>query len=240
MGAQTKTDLASIGVLWGEPDPEAMEAIRQSRVSTVLLRKLQREMQETVRERIREVLLESVQLGLHPRDAATRLREEVGTILQATQARLNNIARTEQLDSYREAARQAQLANTDVVVGWIWMSVLSTTSCPSCISMHGSVHDVEESGPDDHPQGRCYRMPKTKSWAEMGFDITEPPSLIPDNQTWFNSLSEEQQRETLGPSRYEAWKEGRYPMDTWSKVVDNPDWRRSYQVSRPGEVVSAR
>jgi hypothetical protein len=36
----------------------------------------------------------------------------------------------------------------------------------------------------------------------------------------------------LGPSRYEAYKRGDYPMDKWSARRKNPGWRDSYQVSK--------
>jgi hypothetical protein len=70
-----------------------------------------------------------------------------------------------------------------------------------------------------------------KSWKDLGFDIEEPPSLVPDAGQWFAGLDEKTQRDILGPARHDAWKRGDYPMDQWAVKVPNPDWRASYQIS---------
>jgi len=74
-------------------------------------------------------------------------------------------------------------------------------------------------------------MPATKSWRELGFDIPEPPSLLPDAGTWFTNLPEADQVAILGPGRYAAWAEGRFPMSDWSVRRTTPGWRDSYGVA---------
>jgi hypothetical protein len=88
--------------------------------------------------------------------------------------------------------------HADVLRGWEWLAAMDERTCPSCWAQHGTIHTLDEPGPNDHPQGRCARNVLTKSWADLGFDITEPPSVTPDAQTVFDGLSAEQQKSDPG------------------------------------------
>lgn len=81
---------------------------------------------------------------------------------------------------------------------------------------------------------RCARVPRTKSWADLGFEgIPDPPDTTPDAEAWFNNLTTTQQTEILGPKRFEAWSRGDYPMSDWARRRSNAGWRDSYVVSPP-------
>src|SRR3546814_11471968 len=70
----------------------------------------------------------------------------------------------------------------------IWVAQLDRRTCPSCWSQHGSKHALDEPGPLDHQQGRCARLPVTRSWRDLGFDIDDPPSVVPDAETTFRGM----------------------------------------------------
>lgn len=126
-------------------------------------------------------------------------------------------------------------------------------NCPSCLAQHGTRHPMDEDGPIDHHQGRCTRLPVTKTWSELGFEgITEPdPHLTPqagDGVRWLQSQPAATQEKILGPKRYDAWRDGRYPPEDWSvrktHWSEGPDgkprqdWRDSMHVGpvrKPGE-----
>ncbi len=183
-------------------------------------------------EQMRGELVRSVAVGINPRDAARRIVARCQGVFDGGLARANVIARTEMLDAYRVAAQQSHKAAADVLQGWMWWSEMGLRTCPSCWAQHGSVHDLDEPGPQDHHQGRCSRVPVTKSWADLGLEgIDDPVSAVPDAEERFAQLTEAQQREILGPKRFEAWQQGRYPMSEWSRRVSNGDWRDSYITS---------
>lgn len=189
---------------------------------------------EQVMDVIRRELIRGVAAGSNPRETARRMVQRVEGHVNGRWglSRALTIARTETLDAHREAARTARMENVDVLAGWIWISKLDVRSCPSCFARHGTFHEVDEPGPHDHQSGRCTAMPKTKTWAELGFeDIDEPTDITPDAGERFRSLPEEDQRRILGPRRYQAWVEGRYPMGDWSTRRTSPGWRDSYHVS---------
>lgn len=232
MDTQTQTALASIGLKWNVPDGEAMKALAQSKISTKLLHNMPVWAAEDLRSEMQKLLLRGPTLGWHPNTVASLMHQEMGRSLAASEARLKNIARTEILDAYRGGAKATQMANADVLQGWVWMSVLGFNTCPSCIAMHGTTHDLSENGPDDHPQGRCYRMPLTKNWADLGIDLVEPPSVLPNAQSWFDNLDVELQWKILGAKRCEAYWAGEYEMRHWAQSVANPGWRRAFYPSK--------
>jgi hypothetical protein len=98
--------------------------------------------------------------------------------------------------------------------------------------MHGTLFPLEQPGPEGHQNCRCARVPKTKSWADLGFEgMDEPESLMPDAATVFDTLPTGTQRDILGPRRYNAWQAGDYPIDSWATKRSNDGWRDSWVPS---------
>lgn len=194
---------------------------------------------------VRRELIRGVAAGSNPRTTAARIvkrAERYG--FNGGLTRALTIARTETLDAHRAAAALGQAEHADVLAGWSWLAKLDARTCPSCWAQNGTVHDLTEPGPLDHQQGRCGRLPVTKSWADLGFgDIEEPPSLMPDAGSAFEALPATEQLQILGPSRHAAWVAGEFPMDAWSVRRTTPGWRDSYGVapvpkSNPGRRVA--
>lgn len=216
-----------VKVEWNRPNPLAAD---KAVAHTNLVRGLAADTRARVQAELDGVLKEAVRDGHHPYETTRALRKAFAGEVEVAEYRLRNIARTEQLDAYRAGSREAELANSDVLKGWRWMASLSPTSCPSCIAMHGSLHPIDESGPDDHPQGRCYRVPVTKDWGELGFTgVDDNPLPSTTGEAWFNEQSAAVQRQLLGGRGYEAWRAGAYRTKDWVTERPAPDgWRRSF------------
>jgi SPP1 gp7 family putative phage head morphogenesis protein len=216
---------------WSRVDARQIEAIvrRSTEQITSQLLPLPTQAYDVVRRE----LIRGVASGSNPKKTAARMvaRAEKQFHGGLSLSRALRIARTETLDAHRTAAALAQAEHADVLAGWSWLAKLDTRTCASCWAQHGRVHDLAEPGPLDHPQGRCGRLPVSKSWADLGFDVEEPPSLMPDAADVFEGLSSEEQLEILGPSRYVAWVLGDYPMESWSQRRTADGWRDSFTVS---------
>lgn len=176
-------------------------------------------------------LLRSIPIGDNPRTAARNIVNRVEGRFNGGLTRALTIARTESLDAYRTAAQRQQQTNADVLGSWQWVASLSARTCPACLSLHGSRHPLEEPGPEGHQNCRCARVPVTKTWRELGIDLDEAPSVLPDGGVWFNSQPAETQRKILGPTRYEAWRAGGYPREAWAVKRHTPGWRDSWVPS---------
>ena len=219
-----------VEIAWNRPNYVAGS---RASVHTKLLDELEEKTRAGVKADLDRVFKDAVTHGTHPYETAANMRKVFEEHIEVAQYRLTRIARTEQLDAYRAGGRAAELANADVLEGWIWAASLSATSCPSCIALNGTKHPLDESGPDDHPNGRCYRVPVTKSWKDLGFNIADRPVEIDDSAAFFASLTESQQKDILTQRGYRAWRAGGYRMEDWARVVPaSSQWRRHFTPAR--------
>lgn len=178
-------------------------------------------------EQMRRVLVRGVAVGDNPRKAAREMLRRAEGAFNGGLTRALVIARTEILDAHRAAARGWRVANDDVCDGWVWSATLDLRTCPSCLAMHGTEHDVAEEGPQDHQQGRCAAIPKAKSWRELGIDLDEPASALPDAQAWFEGLSDAEKLQVMGPGRMAALNTGT-PFHDLARRRTTPGWRDSW------------
>lgn len=223
-----------IDIGFRRPDPETLKTIIKRTTQQVTVRTYYLS-QEAVTAMTRALRL-GISGGLNPREVARRMVGDTEGIFNGGITRALVIARTEMLDAHRAAARAVDLANRGLLAGWQWYAKLDSRTCPSCIAQHGSLHEVDEPGPLDHHQGRCTRLPKTKTWQELGFDIAEPSGLdFESGPDWFSRQPEETQRDILGPKRYEAWRAGGYPFSEWSKPRTSDGWRTAYHTGKVGQ-----
>lgn len=183
--------------------------------------------------RMKAELVRGVVVGDNPRTAAARMVSNLEGEFNGGLTRALNLARTETLDAHREAAQIGQDSHVDVLEGWVWMAELNQSrgrTCPSCWALNGTVYPLSVPGPIDHQQGRCSRTPKTKSWADLGFDIDEPGDLIPDARAIFDALPEAEQVAIMGRRRLELLRSGDVAWEDLPELRTTPEWRDSFGV----------
>lgn len=210
---------------WSRVDVDQVEAIVARTTEQITKRSFPLSDESTAT--MRRELVRGMLVGSNPRQVAARMLQRTEGIFNGGLSRALTIARTEQLDAQRAAAQLGEKQNTDVLQGWVWSASLSARTCPACWGMNGTEHSLEESGPNGHQNCRCVRLPKTKTWKELGFNIEEPRSLLPDKEAVFGRLSTSEQIDILGPSRFAAWDAGKFPMSKWATTRDNVGWRKS-------------
>ncbi|SKB86353.1 Uncharacterized protein, homolog of phage Mu protein gp30 [Arthrobacter sp. 31Cvi3.1E] len=177
-------------------------------------------------------LIRGISLGENPRKTGQRIVKRTESRFNGGLTRAMTIARTEVLDMHRAGAKLADEANSDILRGWRWHASLSARTCPSCLANHGTMHDASEPGPIDHHQGRCARVPVTKSWAELGFKgVTEPEDAFPDARTWFNNLTPETQQAIMGKERMALLQAGKIEWQDLTTRTQNGQWRDSMTVT---------
>lgn len=180
---------------------------------------------------MKAALVQGITVGENPRRVAKDMLRRAEKNFNGGLNRAMIIARTEILDAHRAANKAAEKGNEDVLKGWIWIASLDSKTCPSCIGQHGSEHPLTEDGPLDHHQGRCDRAPLTKSWKDLGFDIEEPPSIIPDAEEWFAGLTPDTQRRIMGPTRLELLQSGDITFKDLSTRRVTDGWRDAMHVT---------
>jgi hypothetical protein len=210
-------------------DPNQLSAIveRTTQQVTSLLRPLS----VAATREMSAALIRGIALGQNPRIAAGRLIRRLEGGFNGGLTRALVIARTEMLDAHRAAAAASHQANHAVVTGWQWLAQMDTRTCPSCWSQSGQIHPLSEPGPLDHQQGRCARLPVTKPWKDLGFDIDEPASLVPDARTVFDGLSDADRVAIMGPERLALLDSGAIGWGDLTAIRRTTGWRDSFGVA---------
>jgi hypothetical protein len=225
VASQLPADIDATTLLRPLPD-QALAAIVER--TTERIESLKRPLSRDAREAMRQALVRGVAIGENPRATARRMVDRAEDRFLGGLTRAMTIARTEVLDAHRSAAAAYQFEQSDVLRGWVWNAKLDARTCPSCWAKHGTEHGLEEVGPNDHQQGRCARTPLVKSWAELGFDVEEPESALPDAQAAFEALSPAEQLAIMGPVRLKALQDGVLDWDELSVKRKAPGWRDSW------------
>lgn len=209
------------------PSP-AMQAIVR-RTTEQVTSQLQPLADDTYATILRE-LTKGTAAGDNPRETARRMVANSEDLHNFGRSRALNIARTETLDAYRAGAQESEKQYPDLVAEWVWSAHLGSRTCRSCLSMHGRTFPLDVPGPDDHPQGRCARIPVVRE-----DDGTVDLSWLPDAEAHFDGLSVADQRAILGNAGYDAWRRGEFPIDAWTKHRANTGWRDSQVPASPAD-----
>lgn len=209
-------------------DPAAMQAIIDRAMSGVVAASMP--LTNDALAAVKASLIRAIPSGWHPDRAAREMLRRTRSAFNGGLTRAMRIARTEMLDAHR-AANMHQMRSNPSVTGWVWMASLDATTCPSCIAQHGTLHSLDEDGPNDHPNGRCTALPKTQTWADLGFpDLDEPDDLIEQPMDWINTNPQDAVR-ALGPDRFQLLMDGQITLADLTTRQPNQGWRDSYQAT---------
>ena len=148
-------------------------------------------------QKVANALLEGITFGYNPAKTARMFENLMGGGLTDAM----RMTRTAQLYASREANRAMYVANEDVVEGWVWWSSLDSDTCMACAVEHGTVHTNDESM-DSHYNCRCTSIPVVKGYNDE----------IKTGTDWFSGLSEKEQRDMMGNSAFDAWRDGKFDL----------------------------
>lgn len=227
---------ATLALTFDRLDPAAVDAIVQR--STEQITAMTQPIGPRAGEILRQELVRAVPAGEGATATARRVLARLEGAFNGGLTRALVITRTELLDASRAGAKAQQQANADVLAGWTWTATLDIRTCPSCWAQHGTEHELDEDGPLDHQQGRCVRLPRTKTWRELGFDLDEPPSLVADAEQTFRALPPADQLAVMGPARLEALLSGRVSWADLSSRRTTDGWRDSFGVTPVTQLVA--
>lgn len=222
-------DVAGLGPDWVMLSQDAMDAIVARTTGDIVNR--MNPLSASASRDMKRALVRGMTVGDNPRTVARQMLRNGEKAFNGGLNRALVVARTEMLDAHRAGGAAADKANTDIMAGWLWSANLDARTCPSCLSQHGQLHPIDEPGPQDHQCGRCARVPKTKSWRELGFNIDEPRDLMPDAKAWFNNLDDGTQKDIMGAERLALLQAGDIGWEDLSTKRVTPGWRDSQHVT---------
>lgn len=230
---------ASITATFRVMPREAVEALVSAlrEDSPLVMRTLARFGAEHV-QGIGDALLYGIATGRGPRETAREMAKAFGVPL--TDAL--RIARTEHVRAHRLATMESYRRNPHIVKGWIWASALIPgRTCMACVAQDGTRHPLEETL-DDHPNGLCVMLPETVTMAELGLEgVPETGVEVEGGEAWFARQPEAVQRQMMGPTAYEAWREGKIPsLQAFVHEDHDEDWGRTIREAALSEILGAQ
>lgn len=196
-------------------------------VSAGPLKQLLDQIGPDARERVSALLVEAVSLGYNPRKTAQKIQAGLKGALAGGLTRALRIARTETMRAYREAAHHQFKANADILEGWYWVATLGLRTCPACLALHGTFHQLDERQAA-HVNCRCTQIAA----------IEGEPSLVPERgPEWLAKQPEKFQREFFAdtPGAFEAYKAGDLTLEAFCGRRENRIWGPSYQALTTGQ-----
>lgn len=173
-------------------------------------------------------ILSGIADGVGPNQIASTMRQHAQDIPLAA---AENLTRTLQLTSYREASLAMEQLNSDFIEGKIRIATLDNRTCMACISLHGTRLAIGERV-DDHYRGRCTEFYQVVGGPEFP-DMMQSDSLPGDRnfvpfqsgEDWFNSLSPERQAQQASflstPAKLRAFLDGVPLSDFVGEHVDD-------------------
>lgn len=176
-------------------------------------------------QQVKDALAYGVAAGKHP----SVIAGEVQRAADITRWRALTIARTEIIGANREAATQT-FRQTGMVTSWTWQCRKDTRTCASCWAQSGSEHPVEEQMAT-HPNCRCTKVPRTRSWAELGFPgIPDARPVITPGPVAFDNLSEADRLVILGRAKLDAYNAGQITLADLVQHTRSSRWGAGSRV----------
>ena len=215
---------------WNKLNPAAVEsligrygneAILRERLVALGLKAADR-MTAANLDAIRSGLAQGVALGTHPRAVAAKLAAQ----LDVSAAQMVTVARTVQLDAFRDAALQNYRANADILDGWIWTASHSERTCLACLSLDGRRFGLDVTFMPSHDRCRCSPRPSVKGVADPGRQT---------GADWLAAQPEETQRKMVPQTAWEEFRRGDLRLDDFRALDRDPKWGDSYRQARPDE-----
>ncbi|MGJ8518025.1 phage head morphogenesis protein [Carnimonas bestiolae] len=159
-------------------------------------------------------------------------REQVAKRLDATHNMQRQQARTlvnTATNSISNEARQQSLeANSDILIGWRWISTLDSHTTPVCRARDNKVFGWDDPRPPAHWNCRSTTIPEIDPKYQREIKGSTRPAVVNgevqhvDSKTTYESWLKRQpaswQREVLGPSRYKLFSKGKLSLD---KFIDS-------------------
>lgn len=207
LGEASDQQLATIGVRWNVPDPESVNAL-VNYVSSAAWRAEIGRYPGLIYETVRNQTIRGITEGWNPRRTAREIRR-VSEGLTVAQA--ENLTRTAQLVSYRDATAIHQAANAGMLQGQIRIATLDDRTCMACIALHGTRMAIGERV-DDHHRGRCTSIT----------EVIGRPRSVMTGEEWFRSLPEARQRQIAGDGAFELLQSGRAQLRDFVSTYQDP------------------
>jgi hypothetical protein len=199
--------IASAGIVWNSPNPEAIASVVDFVQSPAWAREISR-YPNLVLDVVQNQAIRGIAEGWNPRRTAQMIADSVSGVPSYY---AETLMRTLQLQSYRRATAAYQAANSQIIERIIRIASLDDRTCLACVALHGTEIAIGEVVLDHH-NGRC-----TSVTVVRGRDLT-----VRTGVDWFNGLPSERQKIIAGKANYQALEDGEARLEDFVGRYDDP------------------
>ena len=224
--------------------PEQLRSMVNQPVGGVLLNDwISRTFDSAIQKEIGEEMLTGFLKGESVYHLQRRLRETFDIVKRDAET----LTRTWVANANNAAIKEVYDRNADIMEGEEWCAHLEVNlksgrgTCLRCAGLDGRVYPLNEAHirPPLHPRCRCFMVPKTKSYKELGLDIDDLKEWARPYQVkkgtvvqqvgqfdgkfsdWLMQQPKKYQVDMLGPNRYRLIQEGVVKFDDLVDDVGN-------------------
>ncbi|MFD1944723.1 phage minor head protein [Paradevosia shaoguanensis] len=236
VGFQQRLIQSALPIAWDfvSPTAEMLKAAVTSRpFQGRLLKEWVTELSDAKARRLRDAIRLGVVQGetvdqIVRRARGTRALNYADGIMQIGRRGAEAMVRTAVAHTTTAARDELYAANDDLIAAEQWVSTLDTRTCPHCMGLDGQRFELGKgTRTPAHIGCRCIRVPVTKSWRELGFDIDELPpatrasmngqvSATETYDSWLRKQPASTQNEALGPPRAALFRKGGMKVDSFT------------------------
>ena len=235
-GFQQRLIGSALPITWDFVSPTAetlKAAVRARPFQGRLLKEWVSELDAAKARRLRDAIRLGVVQGetvdqIVRRVRGTKALNYTDGVMQIGRRGAEAMVRTAVAHTTSAARDEFNAANADLIASEQWVATLDTRTCPHCMGLDGQKFELGKGTKTPaHIGCRCVRVPVTKSWRELGFDIDD---LAPGTRasmngqvsatetygTWLKKQPASVQDEALGPSRGALFRKGKLPVDRFT------------------------
>lgn len=198
---------------------------------------------EDTRFRFAAAVRQGIAQGETTEDVVRRVAGPDG-FLEVTRSNARSLVHTSIMEVAADARDATYQANADVVEGTRQVSTLDSSTTDICIAYDGAEYDLDgepingtvlpyEDGVPRHWGCRSVEVPITKTFKELGVNISEPTGgerasadgPVKASTTFdefLTRMGKDFQDETLGPGRAELWREDKLTLQQLLDLKGNP------------------
>jgi len=195
---------------------------------------------------IQERFKAEIKLGYVQGETLQQIKSRLKGVGNLQKNHLEAVVRTALKHTSAVAMEETAMANADILDGEIWVSTLDGRTSLICQGLDGQEFELGKGPrPPAHISCRSVRVPKTKSWKDLGFDDLEDDDLlssrpyvrdkrkvkdIPKDERdnligitksrtyneWLKAQPREFVNDTLGPTRAKLYLDGNLSLDKFT------------------------
>ncbi|QPC81060.1 hypothetical protein G4Y79_15255 [Phototrophicus methaneseepsis] len=200
-------ELARLGIIWNQPDVEAVNRLVQYVDSAGWAEEIA-EFGPNILSRVEQIAVNGFAQGWGPIRVARELSNVVETM---PRYQANNLMRTLQLQSLRSGTAIHQAANADILEYQVRMATLDSRTCLTCVALHGTRLEIGERVLDHH-QGRCFSVTQVRGM---------PRREIESGQDWWDRQPETVRLQMAGAANFNALQAGAVTLNDFVQRYDD-------------------